>query len=258
MYTIICFSPTGNALHLAEAFAGHIGIEKSEIQALEFTDAKKLKRNKHLILFYPIHGFNPPRTVSRFVKNMPTGLFYTVNLIAVGCTTNWVDDAVSKSLRKMLQKRNYTVAVDEILAMPLTFITAFPEEYALNLINESEKRVEEISSWLKEGRISDRKVSFKSHLVNFIGKVEHPAARLFGLELRANKRCTSCGICWSNCPERNIQKNSKDKPKFGFKCLMCMRCIYNCPGKAISPRISKFIPINKGYSIKQFQPIEEE
>ena len=44
------------------------------------------------------------------------------------------------------------------------------------------------------------------------------------------------------------------KPKFGFKCLMCMRCIYNCPEKAISPRFSKFIPIRKGYSLKKFRP----
>jgi hypothetical protein len=31
-----------------------------------------------------------------------------------------------------------------------------------------------------------------------------------------------------------------------------MRCIYNCPEEAISPRISKFIPIKKGYSLSKY------
>jgi len=42
------------------------------------------------------------------------------------------------------------------------------------------------------------------------------------------------------------------KLKFGIKCMMCMRCIYNCPTKAIELRISKFIPIRNGYSIKNY------
>jgi len=105
---------------------------------------------------------------------------------------------------------------------------------------------------LVEGKKTVYRVKGKSRLLNFLGKAESFASRLFGLELHAGKKCNSCGTCWSNCPEKNIKRNSNGKPRFGFRCLMCMRCIYHCPQKAISPRFSKFIPIKKGYSFSQY------
>jgi ferredoxin/flavodoxin len=253
MYSIIYFSPTGNVLHLAEILAGYLGSDHTEILPLEFVEQNQLKKEKHLVLLYPVHGFNAPRTVKRFVKNLPSGLYDFVSLIGVGCTTNWLNDAVSSDLRKLFIKKNYSIVVDEILAMPLTFIMAFPDKVAYKLIAESEEKIKNISSSIAGGEQSIKKVKGKSYVVNFIGKAESSAARLFGLELHADNNCTSCGICWNNCPEKNIKKNSLGKPRFGFNCIMCMRCIYNCPEKSIAPRISKFIPIKKGYSIKQYK-----
>jgi ferredoxin/flavodoxin len=256
MYTIVYFSPTGNVLHLAEKLAGLLGSDKTEILPMEFVEKNQLKISKHLILLFPIHGFNAPRTVKRFVKNLPSGLFELVSLLGVGCTTNWLNDAASSDLKKVLINKSYTILVDEILAMPLTFIMEFPVEVATKLIAESEKKIENISLAISNEIISTTKVKPQSHIINLLGKAESPAARLFGLELHADKNCTSCGICWSNCPEKNIQQNSLNKPKFGFKCIMCMRCIYNCPEKSISPRFSKFIPIKKGYSLDKLRKLE--
>ncbi len=134
--------------------------------------------------------------------------------------------------------------------MPLTFIMSFPEKVSLQLIEEAQNTINRLSNSINESVISENKVPFKSRIPNFFGKAEGGAARLFGLELYANKNCDSCSICWENCPENNITENKNHKPKFGFSCIMCMRCIYECPQKAISPRISKFIPIKKGYSLK--------
>ena len=253
MYSIIYFSPTGNVLHLAEKLAGYLGSDSSDILPLEFVVQDQLEKSKHLVLLYPVHGFNPPRTVKRFVKDLPAGLFEKVSLIGVGCTAIWLNDAVSSDLRKILNRKKYSIIVDEILAMPLTFIMSFPDDIAFKLIAESEEKIKDISLSIAEDKKSINLVKVKSRLINFLGKVEHTAARLFGLELYADKTCISCGTCWDNCPEKNIKRNSKDKPRFGFNCLMCMRCIYNCPQKSISPRISKFIPIKKGYSLEYYK-----
>jgi len=244
-------------LHLAERLADFLGSDSSKILPLEFVEQNQLKKNKHLVLLYPVHGFNAPRTVKRFVKNMPSGLYDFVSLIGVGCTTNWLNDAVSSDLKKILIKKHYSIVVDEILAMPLTFIMAFPDDVAHKLIAESEEKIKDISLSIEQEKKSIKKVKGKSHLVNFLGKAEQSAARLFGLELHADNNCISCGICWDNCPEKNIHENSQGKPRFGFNCIMCMRCIYNCPEKAISPRFSKFIPIKKGYSIKDFKSTDK-
>jgi len=252
MYTIIYFSPTGNAKHLAKKLAEGLKSSEKEILPLEFTDPEQLECNKHLVLLYPVHGFNAPRTVKRFVRSLPPGLYEAVSLIAVGFAGNWLNGAVSSVLRKALAKKDYPIVVDEDLAMPLTFIMNSPDDLNLKLISESERKIADLCKRITEKNPSEKKVQFRSRMVNFVGKVEAPAARLFGLELHASNDCTSCGTCWTNCPQQNIKQKSNGKPVFGFNCIMCMRCIYNCPEQAIAPRFSKFIPIKDGYTLSKY------
>ncbi len=253
MNTIIYFSPTGNAKYLASKLKDQLNESETKLLALEFTNPKVLKVNKRLIIVHSIHGFNAPRTVKRFVKELPSNLFESVSLIGVGCTTSNLNSAVSSDLKKQLNKKDYPIIVDEVLAMPLTFIMKFPEQVAKKTINESEVMIKKISVSIVNDVKSIKKVAFKSKLINHVCKIEDFAARFFGLELHANKNCNSCGICVKNCPEKNIKFNKKRKPKFGLKCIMCMRCVYNCPQKAISPRLAKFIPLKGGYSVNDYK-----
>jgi len=252
MYTLIYFSPTGNVSHLAKMLANRLNSHNAKILPLESIKVDQLTNNKHLVLLYPIHGFNAPRNVKHFVKCLPSGLYTAVSLVGVGCTTNWVNGAVSSDLRKLFNKKGYPIILDEILAMPLTLVMSFPDELAYQLIAESERRIEDIGMSLVEGKETKFQVKGKSRLLHFFGKAEQFASRLFGLELRAGENCTSCGACWENCPVKNIKRATSGRPRFGFNCLMCMRCIYNCPEKAIAPRFSKFLPIKQGYSLSRY------
>jgi ferredoxin len=247
--TILYFSPTGNARFIAAKLGESIGIESTELIALEFTDPANLAEREELIIVYSIHAFNPPRTVRRFVGNMPAGLFDRVSIIGVGCTDIWVNRAASSGLRKSLEKRGYPILIDEVFAMPLTFIISFPDELVQKLISSAIQKIGYMANSIREETTSRKRMSIWSRLIHFLGKAEGLAAKSFGLDLRADSRCTSCGICVANCPEKNIRFNSKNKPKFGLHCLMCMRCIYNCPESAIVPRINKFLPIKGGYDL---------
>lgn len=249
MYTIISFSPTGNTFHLAKQLAIHL--ETNSLFELDKIQDNSLMNDKHLILMYPIHGFNPPRTVNRFVKDMESDLYQKVSLIAVGCNNSWVNQAVSTKLRKEFSKKGTEIVVDEILSMPLTLVMKFPEDVKKETILKAEQRLIEISTMIKEQKASNRTIKLSSKIINKIGRIESPATRLFGLELHAKKTCTSCSICWNSCPELNIKPNKKNMPKFGFSCSMCMRCIYNCPERAIIPYISKFLTIKGGYSLEE-------
>jgi len=249
MYTIIYFSPTGNTKHLARELGTKLSLEGSKVIELDTIKSYDLEKDEHLIFMTPIHGFNAPRTVKRFVKNMPAGLYKRISIITVGCNTIWVNDAVSLELKKKFIKKGYEIVVDKVLAMPLTFIMNFPEETKVKMIEESTTEISSIANEIMQNQQSNKKVKMKSKMITFMGKAEDPAARLFGLELHGTKACTSCGICWNNCPENNIKKGAKGKPKFGLSCMMCMKCIYKCPEDAITPYISKFIPIKGGYSI---------
>jgi len=251
MYTILQFSPTGNARHIANLLGQSLS-ETSPILALEHTDPLTLEKGDHLILVHAIHAFNAPRTVKRFISRLPEGLYKKISLVAVGCNTSWVNDAVSRDLKVILESKNYKVYVDEIIDMPLTFIMSFPEDHIKEQFLTASDKVEDISNKIKSSYVSQRDIVTKTHVVNFLGRAEPFASRFFGLELHAQKSCTKCGLCVRECPENNIRMTQEGQIRFGFKCMMCMRCIYNCPVKAIRPRISKFIPISKGYSINKY------
>lgn len=252
MYTIIYLSPTGNTLYLVKKLQEQLNISNDKLFPLEFTDPKQLKKDEDLILMFSIHGFNPPRTVKRFIKSLPKELFNNVHIIAVGCNTSWVNDSVSQRIRKSLIKKGYNVVVNETLAMPLTLVMKFPKDLGRKLIDESTERISKIAIEIKETNTSNCHIKLKSKIISAIGKIEDPASRLFGLELHANKKCISCALCWNNCPENNIKPNKNNHPKFGLKCMMCMRCIDSCPTHAISPYISKFLLTKNGYSLEEY------
>jgi len=241
---------------VAETLAGCLGPQATKLVPLEATRPGLLAEGGHLVLLYPIHGFNPPRNVDRFVRHLAPSLFEAVSIIAVGCADHWVNHAASRRLRRSLMAKGYAVVADEIVAMPLTFIMAFLDEMARGLITEADARMAHVAASLEAKPGVPQPMAWKSRIVSFVGRLESPASRLFGLELRASDRCTACGTCRSRCPQGNVRRGRDGKPRFGFDCLMCMRCIYGCPANAIAPRFSKFIPIRGGYSLSRYSDAE--
>ena len=253
MIKVVYFSPTGNSKHLASKLASELNTEDIK----ELKDAEtEYELDDHIVLMFPIHGFNPPRTIKRYIKELKEINRVKISLLAIGCNELWLNDAVNSSIRKQLVKKGYEIVVDEILAMPLTLVMDMPEDVKEKTVQSAEEKIKMITQLIQKEEVSSRRVKLKSKLVSTVGKLEDPAARLFGLELHANKKCVSCGICWDNCPENNIKKGKNEKPKFGFSCSMCLRCIYDCPEQAIKPYISRFIPIKNGY--KLFKENEKE
>lgn len=250
MVTIVQFSPTGNTAYIANQL-GEL-LKTTRIHALEHTEPTELVDSEHLVLLFPIHGFNAPKTVIRFVRDLPKGKFNKVSLIGVGCNDLWMNYGASQELKKILTGKCYSIVVDETIAMPLTFIMSFPDDLAKGQIEKAKTTLEVLADHISNNIVSHKDIPFKSHTLSKIGKIEPYAAKFFGLELHANKSCTKCGLCVKECPEHNIKLNDNGKIKFGFSCMMCMRCIYNCPQKSISPRITKFIPIKNGYSIERY------
>lgn len=250
MYTIIQFSPTGNAAHIARLLGGFIGTDV--VLPLEHTDPKTLGISDHLIIIYAIHAFNAPKIVKKFIENIPASIANNVSLIGVGCNTTWINQASSKDIRAILEKKGFNISVDEVIAMPLTLVTSFSDEMVYEQLEEAKKNIITIVEHIKNNTVTLNVYPFKTKLLQKVGRIEPAAAKLFGLELHAKDNCTLCGLCVRECPTKNIKMTEQGKIKFGFKCMMCMRCIYNCPEKAITPYISKFLPIKNGYSLDKY------
>lgn len=258
MIKIIYFSPTGNTRYIAETLHKCLGETRASIMDLEESENWKLKGAEHLVFLFSIHGFNPPRMVREYIQKLPEGLSKNISLVAVGCAEAWVNEAATSGLRSALEKKGYRIVADKVIAMPLTFIMAFPEEMATKLVSESSEKVTSLVQQINEDRPSDPQVSRKARIIHRIGRLEGSAAKLFGLELHATKKCVSCGLCGKGCPAQNIRYKRNNKPAFGLKCLMCLKCIYNCPQKAITPWTAKFIPIKEGYSLNNYLPVDQK
>ncbi len=250
--TILYFSPTGNVRYVAQSLADALHMGKDVPIAIEKTPYEKLGGNEHLIILFSIHGFNPPRTVKRFIKEMPEGLCDSISLLAVGCAEAWVNEAVNTDLRKFLESKGYQILIDRVLAMPLTLVSAFSLETGSELIVAMREKIDIIAEEIESLTVMKPKIRRRSKLIHTFGKVEDPASRLFGLELHTSDACIHCDLCIKECPEKNIHYNRKERPVFGLRCIMCLRCVYSCPVKAISPRIAKFIPIKGGYSLTRY------
>ena len=102
MFNIVYFSPTGNTKYLAQRLHNQLG--HSTLLNLDNLRKNEITIHDHLILMYPIHGFNPPRTVKRWIKKLNMDSIKEVSLIAVGCNKVWVNDAVSIDLRRLFEK----------------------------------------------------------------------------------------------------------------------------------------------------------
>lgn len=251
MYSIAYFSPTGNTSFLAKELKNQLNHHDTQLIDIVHNKGKNLQANEHLIILFSIHAFNAPTEVINFVRDIPKSIFKQVSIIAVGCNTNSINAAASLSVRDILMKKEYNIASDRVVAMPLTFVAKFSDEMCIKTISDSRDEIEKISKDIELNLIDKKEVSFGAKSAAFLGKSEKYAARLFGLELYATNKCISCGLCSKECPSKNI-KEKNNKPKFGLKCSMCMRCIYNCPVNAISPRLSKFIPLKKGYHVEDY------
>jgi ferredoxin len=251
---IVYFSPTGNVKHLAQHLAEVLKSRQTRciLHPLERTDPGTLEQDVHLVLMCPVHAFNPPRTVLRFIKDLPPGGTRSVSILSVGSSESWMNAGASLSLKRILETKGYKVQQDALLAMPLTILSAIPEQQAKTMIRKAEEKIQQIAAGLHVDQETASHVSLKSRIVSVLGRVEGFAARLFGLELRASDACTACNLCIEGCPENNIRMDHASKPAFGCRCLMCLRCVYICPEGAISPRFSKFIPLKGGYHIERY------
>ncbi len=236
-YKILCFSPTGNTLFLANKL-------KDKLNCTVVNYKEKITCD-HLIVMSSIHAFRIPNFLKNNIHNVNK-----VTIIAVGCNTSKINKASGYDLIKFCKKNNIEIMSYNILAMPLTIVKKFDYEYGNKIINESSYKINEIYLNIINNVKTNYNIPLSSKLFSFIHHIENTFVKLFGLELKANKSCIKCGKCVKICPKNNIVLNNKIK--FKLKCMMCMACIYKCPVKAIHPKFSKFIEFKNGYNLTDY------
>ena len=256
---LVFFSGTGGTAKAATLLAKNLKDTgcKVETFALEAkradTDLFDIGSIDMLVLLFPVHAFNAPVPVYRWLKKLPRGSKIPAAVISVAAGgSHWINTASRLEAIKLLTRKNYDVFYERMLVMPMNMVVTSKPSFNRRILELLPQKTEGIAADLLAMKHRRILPLLKSRLLTLAGKAEIPWAKCFGKELTVRKTCTGCGLCRCNCPMGNIEmKNSR--PHFGWHCIACLRCIYACPSSSIYPRLSRFIVLKEGYDLEKME-----
>ena len=247
--TTYYFSGTGNARNVANWMcdkanncgiqAESIDIGKSERRGIAPSDKDTL-----IAFVSPIHGFNYPVIMLRFIIHFPKGKNDVVlmNTRAGMLIGKWVTPGLTGIAfylaALILWLKGYKIKGFLPVDLPSNWISVHPGlnqktiEY-LHQTNEI-KVTRFAQTVLNGGRyykclrelIQDMLIAPVSLGYFFVGRF------FFAKTYYASSKCDNCGVCIKGCPVKAI-KTVGGRPFWTFDCESCMHCMSYCPQKAI-------------------------
>lgn len=260
---IVYFSGTGSTKRIVEVFEKTLNERQYNtivypldlsVQKLTSNECNEIiKKANMLFVVYPVYAFDAPKPIYDWINEIPLGNDIPTVVVSVsGGGIVWPNTLCRLSCIKALEEKNYKVFYEEMLVMPSNFVISTNDDLSMWLLKKMPDKVNKIVEDVSIGKVHRTTRKTNSGFISLISKKENKYSRLFGLSLMTNESCTGCGWCANNCPRNNI-KIEEGKPVFLDQCIICMRCIYGCPTKAIYNKKYKFIAIKDGYSIKNIE-----
>ena len=249
------FSGTGNTEFvsgLLEARFEEVGldVEARRMEDVLRSGSRVDVESYDLIGFgHPIHGFGAPRIVYDFIDTLAPGQGLRAFVFKTAADFIAINNGASVGAIRKLRRKGYEVFYDRIICMPSNWAVRYDDELARQLCDTAVVKASHMCGEILAGKERlPRTGPIAGAVVRLVGLGEDLGARLFGKELRASDACIDCDTCIDNCPTGNIHRED-GRITFGWDCVWCMRCIYDCPQQAISPRFTKFCVLKDGYDI---------
>ncbi|MDU4959383.1 MAG: EFR1 family ferrodoxin [Sporomusaceae bacterium] len=202
-----------------------------------------------LLLLFPVHAFNAPEPVYRWLEALKPAAKTAAAVVSVsGGGDISPNTACRLSSIKRLTNKGYSVVYDTMLVMPCNVMVSTREPLAVRLLQVLPDKIRQAVNDIVSGSQRKRIPLWRDRLFSMLGELEKPGGRLWGRHIRAGGACNGCGCCVRNCPAGNIAIVA-GRPRFGGKCHMCLSCLYGCRQKALVPGIGKFIILKEGYDL---------
>ena len=261
-FEIAYYTGTGSTAMVAECLHEALkargcagGIQKITEKAGKYESDKQTKPARHDLLFllFPIHSFNAPEAVYRWIDRLDKVDKTPAVVFAVtGGGEVVTNTAGSLSSIRRLEKKGYVVTYDTILTMPNNFWVATIEPLAVKLLEVLPGKVERIVDEVLSGVICRPKRRLFDRIVSRLGESGKPFTGSFGKAIKVSQVCTGCGTCSRECPAGNITLQG-GRPVFADRCHFCLNCFYICPNRALTPGKWKIAVIKEGYNLKALQ-----
>lgn len=236
---MLYFSGTGNSEYIARQFSHKMNVACHSIEEkLDFQDL--IKNNKTIAFSYPVYGSCVPRSMREFVAKNQTA--FKNKTIIIFCTQMVFSGDGAKALYRLLPSKGVFVVYAEHFKMPnnISNFWLFPirEKERMCKLQIADKKIEIACLNIKQGIVKRRGWGALSHLLGFIQNLSWPRIEKSKCgSFRAGTECNRCGLCVQICPTQNLAMG-QDRIDHKNNCMLCYRCVNQCPQKAISVLLS--------------------
>lgn len=199
----------------------------------------------------PIHSGELPKIVHQFLRFLPVRENQKAFVLktAAGIMSG-INAAASARLIKKLARKNYQVFYDRTISMPSNWLVATDRGIASRLYVIAQQKSVNMADELMREIERLPQIPFLSRLlIALILPGYRISTPLIGKDIKVNNKCNNCGKCARECPTANIMIKS-GRPRFRWRCISCMRCLYFCPQNALDYRIFKAFKLKEGYNIR--------
>ncbi len=247
---LVYFSGTGGtarvAFGLEQAFQRHgLQVRVTELNAQPHPAVEA----DLLVLAYPVYACNAPVPVDEWVAQAPEGNNTPAEVVSVsGGGEVTPNTACRIEVIRRLEKKGYRVDQEAMFVMPANFILPYGDALSAMLLRAAPVKAEAFVSSILSGGRNRTKPHILDRLAARLCAAEKKGSRVFGKKLKANGNCTGCGWCAGHCPRENIVMQG-ERPQFGERCVICLRCVYGCPMKAIVPGMGKRFVLRQGFDL---------
>lgn len=260
---IFYFTGSGNsyqvALWLAEyARSRCIDSNVSDISKVECIES--FDKDDTIVIISPIHGFNYPAIIRKFIRNLPNG----TNDVVLMCTRagmrfkNYVTPGLTGVAffvsNVALNRKGYDVIGEIPFDMPSNWFFLHPSLCRTTvdfIIDRNRLKAKE-----QFGILFDKGQNFLSHrdviqdiLISPIALLYFIGGRFFlAKSFIASSDCIRCKSCLNNCPVKAI-KLVDGKPFWTLKCESCMKCMVECKQQAVESAHGLIVTVSVLFSI---------
>jgi len=252
---IIFFSGTGGTARVANQFKSSLEVHGYKVSISEIQkDTEHVSVDVNLlILVFAVHAFNAPKSVYEWIKKCSTKINTPAAVISVSGGGEMIcNTACRVRTVKLLRKKGFTVTYENMVVMPCNVLIKTPEPVAVKLLEVLPSKINDMVKDIISGKMRKSNVFLIDRFISLSGELEKYFANWFGKHIKPLNNCNGCGLCSVNCPVQNIEM-SNGLPKYNNKCQLCMRCIYDCPNKALTTRYFKSFILKDGFNLNELE-----
>lgn len=232
---ILCFTGTGNSLHVADGLAKRLSDEVVSLNNIIKNNLeRKFVSEKPFVVVAPIYAWRLPRIIEEL---LPACTFEGSRKIyfvpTMGSQTGKADEYCAAICNEIGMEFMGLCGVP----MPDNYVIAskMPEEEEVKkILSEAEGKIDHIAQAIKNDIfIKKTDKTFMAGLLSGLVNAQFVKYACSDKKYNVNDDCMHCGLCEMVCPVNNI-KLEDGKPVFTGNCISCYSCIHRCPKAAIN------------------------